>query len=141
MLIGLAVALVLAKVRRHIEDPMIDTTLSFVAPFLAYLPAEGAHASGVLAVVVTGIVLGHKAPVLQSASSRLSERINWSTVQFLLENAVFLLIGLQVKQVVQEARAGQHVRSAAWPGSASPSCWRWSSRGRSGSSRRPTCRG
>jgi CPA1 family monovalent cation:H+ antiporter len=106
VLIGLAVALVLAKVRRRIEDPVIDTTLSFVAPFLAYLPAEEAHASGVLAVVVTGLVLGHKAPVLQSASSRLSERINWSTVQFLLENAVFLLIGLQVKHVVQEARAG-----------------------------------
>ncbi len=55
---------------------------------------------------MTGIVLGHKAPTLQSASSRLSERINWSTVQFLLENAVFLLIGLQVKHVVSSARAG-----------------------------------
>jgi Na+/H+ antiporter len=104
--VGLAVAMVLAKVRRAIDDPVIDTTLSFVAPFLAYLPAEGIHASGVLAVVVTGIVLGHKAPVLQSASSRLSERINWATVQFLLENAVFLLIGLQVKNVVQAARSG-----------------------------------
>ena len=77
-----------------------------MAPFVAYLPAEELHASGVLAVVVTGLVLGHKAPTLQSASSRLSERINWATVQFLLENAVFLLIGLQVKSVVQEARAG-----------------------------------
>jgi Na+/H+ antiporter len=106
VLIGLAVAFVLAKVRARIDDPVLDTTLSFVAPFLAYLPAEEAHASGVLAVVVTGIVLGHKAPTLQSASSRLSERINWSTVQFLLENAVFLLIGLQVKHVVSSARAG-----------------------------------
>jgi CPA1 family monovalent cation:H+ antiporter len=106
VLVGLAVATLLALVRKHIQDPTIDTTLSFVAPFVAYLPAEELHASGVLAVVVTGIVLGHKAPVLQSASSRLSERINWATIQFLLENAVFLLIGLQVKQVVQEARAG-----------------------------------
>jgi monovalent cation/hydrogen antiporter len=104
--VGLVVATVLAKVRRRIDDPVIDTTLSFVAPFIAYLPAEEIHASGVLAVVVTGIALGHKAPVLQSASSRLSERINWATVQFLLENAVFLLIGLQVKHVVQAARAG-----------------------------------
>ena len=104
--IGLAVASVLAVIRRRIEDPVIDTTLSFVAPFVAYLPAEELHASGVLAVVVTGLVLGHKAPTLQSASSRLSERINWSTVQFLLENTVFLLIGLQVKSVVHEARAG-----------------------------------
>ncbi len=106
VLVGLAVALVLAKVRRRIDDPVLDTTLSFVAPFLAYLPAEELHASGVLAVVVTGIALGHKAYTLQSASSRLSERINWATVQFLLENAVFLLIGLQVKHVVQQARGG-----------------------------------
>jgi Na+/H+ antiporter len=104
--VGLVVATVLAVIRRRIEDPVIDTTLSFVAPFVAYLPAEELHASGVLAVVVTGIVLGHKAPTLQSASSRLSERINWATVQFLLENAVFLLIGLQVKTVVQQARDG-----------------------------------
>jgi monovalent cation/hydrogen antiporter len=106
VVVGLAVAFVLAKIRLRIDDPVLDTTLSFVAPFVAYLPAEAIHASGVLAVVVTGIVLGHKAPTLQSASSRLSERINWSTVQFLLENAVFLLIGLQVKHVVSAARAG-----------------------------------
>jgi monovalent cation/hydrogen antiporter len=104
--VGLAIASMLALIRRRIDDPVIDTTLSFVAPFVAYLPAEELHASGVLAVVVTGIVLGHKAPVLQSASSRLSERINWATVQFLLENAVFLLIGLQVKTVVRQARDG-----------------------------------
>jgi CPA1 family monovalent cation:H+ antiporter len=53
--------------------------------------------------VVTGILLGHKAPVLQTASSRLSERINWASVQFLLENAVFLLIGLQMRRIVSAA--------------------------------------
>ena len=73
---------------------MLDTTLSFTAPFVAFLPAQAIHASGVLAVVVTGLLLGHKAPTLQSAASRISESINWATVQFLLENGVFLLIGL-----------------------------------------------
>jgi monovalent cation/hydrogen antiporter len=101
--VGFAIAAVLAAVRSRVADPVLDTTLSFIAPFLAYLPAEAIHASGVLAVVVTGLLLGHKAPVLQSASSRLSEQINWRTVQFMLENIVFLLIGLQARDVVRRA--------------------------------------
>jgi CPA1 family monovalent cation:H+ antiporter len=60
------------------------------------------HASGVLAVVVTGLLLGHKAPVLQSAASRISERTNWRTVEFLLENTVFLLIGLQARWILED---------------------------------------
>lgn len=100
--IGLAVTWALAWVRRRIEDPVLDTTLSFTAPFIAFLPAEAIHSSGVLAVVVTGLLLGHKAPTLQSATSRLAETTNWATVQFLLENAVFLLIGLQVKGLVED---------------------------------------
>jgi CPA1 family monovalent cation:H+ antiporter len=102
--VGIAMAVLLGAARKRVQDPVLDTTLSLVAPFLAYLPAEAIHASGVLAVVVTGLLLGHKAPVLQSASSRLSEQTNWRTVQFVLENAVFLLIGLQVAQIVRDAR-------------------------------------
>jgi Na+/H+ antiporter len=101
--VGVAVAAVLAVVRKNVTDPVLDTTLSFIAPFLAYLPAEALQASGVLAVVVAGLLLGHKSPVLQSASSRLSEQTNWRTVQFVLENAVFLLIGLQIVDVVENA--------------------------------------
>jgi CPA1 family monovalent cation:H+ antiporter len=101
-LVGLAVTWVLARIRRRIEDPVLDTTLSFVAPYVAFLPAEAIEASGVLAVVVTGLLLGHKAPTLQSAASRLAEQINWRTVQFMLENAVFLLIGLQVRSLIED---------------------------------------
>ena len=90
-------------IRKRVSDPVLDTTLSFIAPFLAYLPAEAIHASGVLAVVVTGLILGHKSPILQSASSRLSEQTNWRTVQFVLENAVFLIIGLQVPDTIRAA--------------------------------------
>ncbi len=100
VLIGLVAAFVLAKIRRLITDPVLDTTLSFAAPYVAFLPAEEIHASGVLAVVVTGLLLGHKAPVLQSASSRIAENINWRTVQFVLENSVFLLIGLQIRRIL-----------------------------------------
>ena len=102
--VGIAMAVILGAARKRVQDPVLDTTLSLVAPFLAYLPAEAIHSSGVLAVVVTGLLLGHKSPVLQSAASRLSEQTNWRTVQFVLENTVFLLIGLQVSEVVQAAQ-------------------------------------
>lgn len=105
VLIGAAVAFVLAKVRQRFTDPVLDTTLSLTAPFIAYIPAEELHASGVLAVVVAGLLLGHKAPLIQSAASRVSERTNWRTVEFLLENAVFLLIGLQTRWILDDLAA------------------------------------
>jgi CPA1 family monovalent cation:H+ antiporter len=100
VLIGLVAAFVLAIIRKHIDDPVLDTTLSFAAPYVAFVPAQQLKCSGVLAVVLTGLILGHKSPVLQSARSRIAENINWRTVQFLLENAVFLLIGLQVRDLI-----------------------------------------
>ena len=106
IVIGLAMAAVLALARKRVQDPVLDTTLSLVAPFLTYLAAEAVHASGVLAVVIVGLLLGHKSPALQSASSRLAEQTNWRTITFVLENAVFLLIGLQLRTVVQNATEG-----------------------------------
>ena len=103
VVIGVGVALVLGTLRRRITDPVLDTTVSFLAPFLAFLPAEKIHASGVVAVVVAGLILGHRAAVWQSAASRIAERTNWRTVDFLLENSVFLLIGLQVRVIVDNA--------------------------------------
>ena len=100
VVIGLAAAFVLAMIRKHIHDPVLDTTLSFVAPFIAFLPAQVSHSSGALAVVVTGLYLGHRSPVLQTAASRIAENTNWRTVQFLLENAVFMLIGLQLRGIL-----------------------------------------
>jgi monovalent cation/hydrogen antiporter len=99
--IGLAAAAVLLLIRKHIRDPVLDTALSFVAPYIAFLPAQLIHSSGPLAVVVCGLILGHKSPVTQTATSRISEDINWRTVQFLLENAVFILIGLQLRAILQ----------------------------------------
>jgi Na+/H+ antiporter len=103
--IGLVVAVAGAAVRRRVHDPVLDTAISLMVPFAAYLPAEslewgGFHPSGVLAVVIAGLVLGHKSPVIQTPRSRISERLNWATIQFLLENAVFLLIGLQTRRIV-----------------------------------------
>ena len=105
---GVLVYVVVGWVRKHVTDPVVDTSVSFVTPFIAYVVAEQIHASGVLAVVIAGLLLGHKAPVLQTASSRIAERLNWRTISFLLENAVFLLIGLQTRWILDEV-AGSEV--------------------------------
>ena len=106
LLIGLAVTFVVAKVRRRLTDPLLDSGLSFVTPFFAYVAAEEVHASGVIAVVVAGVLLGHKAPILQTAQSRIAERTNWSSIAFLLESTVFLLIGLQARWIISDVLAG-----------------------------------
>ncbi|WP_085528758.1 Na+/H+ antiporter [Kocuria massiliensis] len=100
VLVGLAVAFVVIWVRKFIHDALIDMGMSFVVPFAAYLIAESVEASGVIAVVVAGLLIGHKAPIVQTASSRITERLTWSTVAFLLEHAVFLLIGLQAASII-----------------------------------------
>lgn len=105
LVVGLAVAAAAVAIRKRVHQPVFDTALSFVLPFAAYLPAEqigyrSFHGSGVIAVVTTALVLGHKSPFIQSGQSRISERINWATIQFLLENTVFLLIGLQAKRIL-----------------------------------------
>ena len=141
VLIGLAVAAVLAMVRARLRDPVLDTLISFVAPYLAFLPAEEVHASGVLATVVTGLTLAHLSPRVQTASARVTEAITWRTVAFVLENAVFLVIGLQLPGLLSDAGdselgagrivavcAGGARRPPSSPGSSSSSGWPGSSR-------------
>jgi monovalent cation/hydrogen antiporter len=104
--VGVVVALVATSIRARITQPVFDTAISMLMPFAAYLPAEllkvgDSHGSGVIAVVTAGLILGHKSPVIQSGQSRLSERVNWATIQFLLENTVFLMIGLQARRIIE----------------------------------------
>jgi monovalent cation/hydrogen antiporter len=101
ILVGLAAFLLVGWLRRRIVDSVLDVGMSFVIPFAAFLLAEEINASGVVAVVVAGLLLGHKAPVLQTAQSRIAERINWRTIAFILENTVFALIGLQAQWLFQ----------------------------------------
>jgi Na+/H+ antiporter len=104
---GLATFFVVAWVRKHVTETLLDTAISFVTPYAAYVVAEKAHASGVLAVVIAGLLLGHKAPILQTAQSRIAERINWRTIAYVLENTVFLLIGLQARWILDEVAASE----------------------------------
>ncbi len=102
--VGIIVARIVGFVRRRVTEPVPSTALSFMTPYLAYLPAEAVHGSGVLAVVVAGLLLADRSPVEQTATARVGQRTNWATVQFLLENVVFLLIGLQARDIIQHAQ-------------------------------------
>lgn len=104
--IGLAAGFVTVFVRSKLNDPVLDTAISLAVPFVAFIPAEGIHASGVLAVVVAGLYTGHASPALFAAQSRISDRINWRTVQFLLENGVFLLIGVEIRTLIENVAPG-----------------------------------
>jgi monovalent cation/hydrogen antiporter len=98
--VGVAVAWLIAELRRHFEDPLQDNALSLATPFLVYVLAEEVHVSGVLAVVVAGLWLGHRAPATLSGASRLQTRAVWHLVEFVLEGAVFLLIGNQLPGIL-----------------------------------------
>lgn len=100
--VGAVIFLVVAQLRKRLDDPLMDTAISLIVPFAAYIVAEELEASGVIAVVVAGLLLGHKAPVIQTAQSRIAERINWRTIAFVLENVVFLLIGLQAARLFDD---------------------------------------
>lgn len=116
--VGLAAAYLLTEVRKRISNVAINTSTSLMAPFVAFLPAEAIHASGVLAVVVTGLVMGTKAPSMPNGAARQSARSNWDTVQFLLENAVFLLIGLQVRSIIDSVQDDSLGAGRVWLGCA-----------------------
>jgi len=109
--VGAIVGLVSVWARSRISQPTLTTAISFVVPFAAFLPAEALHASGVLAVVVAGIITGVKSTRHFSAQDRISERMNWRTIQLLLENGVFLVMGYQLPQIIAEV---EHEHLSVW---------------------------
>lgn len=107
LLIGGAVGWVLSWGRRLSGSALATTAVSLVAPFVAYLLGERAEASGVLAVVTTGLVLGFRAPYDLAPDVRLTLRATWSTIQYVLEGTVFALIGLQLWAIVTAPDIGR----------------------------------
>ena len=102
---GVAVGAVIAGgaflIRRRTEDPVLETVIALVTPYGAYVLAESIHASGVTAVVVASIILGTQATRLTNSRIRLQLSAVYQTVVFLLESAVFGLIGLQLPALLR----------------------------------------
>ncbi|YAL82564.1 Na+/H+ antiporter [Dermacoccaceae bacterium W4C1] len=104
--VGVLAFFVISFFHRRINDTTAGVVLSFMSPWLAYLPAEEINASGVIAAVVCGVLLAHRAPYTETAQTRVAERMNWASITFVLENLVFLLIGLQASAIVDHVVQG-----------------------------------
>jgi CPA1 family monovalent cation:H+ antiporter len=98
--VGAAIAVCRRLISRWTSDILTANAVSLATPFVAYLAAEEIHASGVLAVVVCGLIVGHDLPRSESGASRLQTRAVWRLTNFLLEGFVFLLIGQQLPRIL-----------------------------------------
>lgn len=101
VLAGAVVAAGAYVIRRRTEEPVLETVVSLVTPYAAYVAAESVHASGVTAVVVASILLGTQAHRMTNAHLRLQLGAVNRTVIFLLESVVFGLIGLQLPALIR----------------------------------------
>src|SRR5215218_8807901 len=99
--IGLAVGWVIAEIRRRLDDPPIEVTISILTGYAAYVPAERAGASGVLAAVTVGIYIGWRAPDISNARQRVAGYSMWTILTFLLNALLFVLIGLQLPLILE----------------------------------------
>ncbi|MFE0581370.1 MULTISPECIES: Na+/H+ antiporter [unclassified Streptomyces] len=97
--VGLLLMVPIHQLRKRMKEPLLQNTLSLLIPFVAYAAAERVHASGVLAVVVVALYLGHRNWQVDFAT-RLQEEAVWKMVAFILESVVFALIGLQLAVVL-----------------------------------------
>src|SRR5215467_2495415 len=100
IVIGLAIALVVEWFERRLDDGPIEITLSIVVPYVVYLTAEAAHASGVMAVIACGLYLSRKSSEFFSPTVRLQAWAVWDSLTFVLNGLVFVLIGLQLHFVM-----------------------------------------
>ncbi|OHV04132.1 cation:proton antiporter, partial [Mycobacterium talmoniae] len=101
--VGAALGMVIVYIRSRLDDPLVESAIGLVAPFVIYLVAEEIHGSGVLAVVVAALILGQRFTRAHYAT-RLQDQAVWRAVQLVLESFAFLLIGLQLPSVVHNLR-------------------------------------
>ncbi len=99
--VGIAIGAVIAAVRRRLDKPPVEVTIALFSAYFAYLPAEAIGVSGVLAAVTVGIYMGRLTSRLTGPQTRIQGEAVWQIVTFLLNSALFVLIGLQLPLVVE----------------------------------------
>jgi Na+/H+ antiporter len=102
VLIGLAVGVLIHWIQKHIADAPIEITISIVTPYIAYLAAESAHCSGVLATLACGLFLGRRSSGFYSLHARIESSAVWRTLDFILNGLVFLVLGLQLPSILSD---------------------------------------
>lgn len=113
--IGVAAGFIVRATRRRVHDPLTEITISLLTCYLAYLPAEELGLSGVIAAVTVGTFMGWHASELTTPTTRIQLFAIWEVVQFLLNAVLFVLVGLQLRSVVEaitEVAPGGLIRDA-----------------------------
>lgn len=104
--VGLAVGVLVRRLRRRIDDPPTEITISLFTGYAAYLPAEELGVSGVIAAVTVGLYMGWHAPELTRPTTRLQLDAVWGVMQFLLNALLFILVGLQLPSIIDDLGGG-----------------------------------
>lgn len=104
--VGILLAYVYIAIHRRLGDPFIEVVTVLTIPYAVYIAAESLHVSGVLAVVAAGLVRGRYAPEIVSAEMRIMARSLWNILVFILNSLIFILIGIQMSDVME--RLGRH---------------------------------
>lgn len=99
--VGFAVGLAANWSFRRLDDPLLETATSFLACYGAFLAAEAFHLSGVIAVVTTGLVLGQMQHRSISPQTRMTAQAVWQFVEFVLTSLIFILVGLQLRGILE----------------------------------------
>jgi monovalent cation/hydrogen antiporter len=112
--IGLAISWIVAQVRQRIENPPVEMAISVATAYFAYLPAQAAGVSGVVAAVTSGIFLGWRSPKLISPTTRLQVYGVWEVLVFFLNAFLFVMIGLQLPSIVDALSGMSTGQLAGW---------------------------
>ncbi|MFE5409656.1 cation:proton antiporter [Microbacterium sp. NPDC056569] len=100
--VGAIVGWLNLRLRSLIKNSAANTAIGFVVPFIAYIPTEELGGSGLVAAVVAGIVTGQGAARWFTPEQRRSDEHNWHTIELVLEGAVFLIMGLELRDIVEQ---------------------------------------
>jgi monovalent cation/hydrogen antiporter len=111
--IGLAAGYLIRQVRKRLDDPPVEVAIAVLSGYLAYLPAEAAGVSGVLAAVTVGVYMGWYTPELTNERTRLSGDAFWEILVFCVNALLFVLVGLQLHRIV-DALSGLSTPRLTW---------------------------
>jgi Na+/H+ antiporter len=110
--VGLVVGWLATQLQKRLDDPPVQTMFSLLTPYVAYFGGEALHVSGILAVVIAGMYYGWEAPRILSGRMRLQAMPVWEMVVFVLNGVLFMLIGLQLPQVIHALPPSSETRIA-----------------------------
>ncbi|HEX5062641.1 MAG TPA: Na+/H+ antiporter [Kofleriaceae bacterium] len=141
---GIALGWASLRLRRWIDDPRLEITLSLMTPYAAFWVPEHLGGSGVIATIATGLYVSWNGPLLISSSTRLQGLFFWDLLIYLIEGLVFLITGLQARTLFERIELDELTRGLVATGLttavviASRFAWIFAGRGRNPSSKHPT---